>query len=299
MISMTNAANETWEVLQGPTLTIGLFLLATYTFIGRPAFSQSAYSKPPRYQGLVLPEQQVTLGTPREGILKKLNVQEGDRVKAGEVLLVIDDREQAARVEIAKLKAELTAELKRAKLAVEESKINLEMVQRANAQDAASDWEVRRAKLQYEQQIATVESLKEQQLVSRAMLSYEQAGLGQFRLDAPFDGEIVEIMTEQGATLRREDKVLTLVSMTPLRAELRLPMSSFRKLEAGQKYTLVVGEPVKRRVQSTLQFIDPRIDPASRTFRCIFSIPNQNGSIPAGVVARLADEQKADLVRPD
>lgn len=248
-------------------------------------------AEPLRYQGLVMPDQHVQLGVPREGILKSLMVKEGDHVKAGQLLLVIDDREQAARVHVARLKTELTAELKRAGLAVEEAKINMEMVKRANDQDAASDWEVRRARLQYEQQLATVEALEEEMKVASAMLEYEQAGLEQFSLKAPFEGEIVDVMTEQGATLHREDEVLTLVSIAKLRAELRLPMVWYGKLKRGETYQLQLGDPVNKRVMGKLIFIDPRIDPASRTFRCVFSIENQDGSIPAGVVARLAENK--------
>lgn len=246
--------------------------------------------EPMRYQGLLLPEQQVQLGTPREGILKTLNVEEGDRVEKGQTLLVIDDREQAARVRIAKLRSELEAELKRAELAVEEARISLDMITRAFEQDAASDWEVRRSRLQLEQQQASVEALKEQQKVSTATLAYEEAGLEQFTLHAPFTGEIVEVMTEEGSTLRREDKVLTLVSMSPLRAELRLPIQWFGKLKAGQKYKLQVGQPINQIFESELKFIDPRIDPASQTFRCVFAIPNEDHAIPSGIVARLAEQ---------
>lgn len=243
-----------------------------------------------RYQGLLLPQQQVRLGAPREGILKTLNVAEGDRVEQGQQLLVIDDREQAARVRIARLRAGLEAELKRAELAVEEARISLEMITRAFNEDAASEWEVRRSRLQYEQQQATVEALKEERKVAVATLAYEEAGLEQYTLLAPFTGEIVEVMTEEGATLRREDKVLMLVSMSSLRAELRLPISLFGRLKAGETYQLEVGEPVNKILDSKLMFIDPRIDPASKTIRCVFAIDNEDHAIPSGIVARLVED---------
>ena len=241
------------------------------------------------YQGLLLPEQEVVLQAPIEGVLKTLKIKEGDRVKRGDVLLVMDDRVQAGRVAVAKLRAELEAELERAGLAAEEAKISWEMVQRAFEQDAASDWEVRRAKLQLDQQRATIEALKEEQVVSKAMLAYEQAGLDQYTLDAPFDGEVVEVATEEGATLRREDPVLSLVAMSPLRAELRLPVTAYGELKVGQQYTLQAAAPINGEIQGELAFIDPRIDPASRTFRCVFKVANADHKLPSGVAVRLAD----------
>lgn len=244
-----------------------------------------------RFQGLLIPDKEVALHAPIEGILKKLNVKEGDHVKQGDVLLVMDDRVQTARVAVAKLKAELTADLQRAKYAAAEAEISLEMVQKAFEKDAASDWEVRQAKLQLDQQNASVDSLNEQLEVAKAMLLYEQAGLDQCSLEAPFDGEVVEVATEEGATLRQEDPVLSLVALSQLRAELRLPVSAYGLLQVGKQYTLQAGVPVNAPITGTLQFVDPRIDPASQTFRCVFKVDNANHRLPSGVAVRLDEAQ--------
>ena len=241
------------------------------------------------FQGLLAPDQQVVLYAPVEGILKGLDVHEGDRVKKGATLASMDDRVQLERVAVAKIRLESKAQEEQARLAAEEAKITWERAVESFESDAASEWEVRRAKLQYDQQLTQIAAIAEEKQVAEGTLRFEQARLDQFRIEAPFDGVVVEIATEAGATLRPDDPVVTLVSLATLKAELHLPVSDFGKLEVGKHYRLYASSPISGEIVGKLVFVDPRINPASRTVRCILLVDNADGKLPSGAAVRLID----------
>jgi multidrug efflux pump subunit AcrA (membrane-fusion protein) len=98
---------------------------------------------------------------------------------------------------------------------------------------------------------------------------------------------VTRIPAEPGISLTTETPILLLAQITNLEAQLYLPMEYYGKLKVGQSYPLAAAEPVDRTIQATLRNIDPIIDPASRTFRCVFAIPNTDESLPAGFSVRL------------
>lgn len=246
------------------------------------------------YRGLVVAEKQVELKAPVEGILRELLVEESQRVQAGSRLAAMDDDVQEATVRAAMVRAENTTEVTIRQLALKESIIRLERMQDLYRNGAAQEWELRQAQLQRDMAEAELEAARLQLKLAVESLNVERRRLDKLRVNAPFDGRVVRLNTVAGATLRQEDSILLFVDLSRLKAEFHLPAELFNLFQVGKFYDLEAEEPVNRRLRARLRSVEPVIDPASRTFRCVLEIENAEESLPAGFSVRLIGPSRGD-----
>ena len=239
------------------------------------------------FDGFVVPSKQVILNAPLDAILKDVLVEENEPIKEGQLVAHMDDRLQLVVVEAAKIRSEAEAEISRMEYARDEAEILWGRAKETFEKEAASDWEVRRAKLQLDQANAAVEAGLEQREMSLVELKLRKEELEQYKILAPFDGRVIRIEAETGATLTRNDPVIALAALDPLEAEIHLAAEAYGRLQVGTNYALEAGEPVNREISAKLKTIDPIIDSASQTFRCVFVIENSNTELPAGFAVRL------------
>ncbi|MEM7576860.1 MAG: efflux RND transporter periplasmic adaptor subunit [Planctomycetota bacterium] len=234
-------------------------------------------------EGLVVPSARVTLAAPLDGIVETIAFEENQPVRAGDVVVKMDDAIQRVEVLKATVRVESQAALEEAELIQQEMQIMLDRAEDALARNAASDWEVRRARLQRDQAIANVASTKDSMKLAEAELVLQKEVLAQHELKAPFDGRVLRQLVEPGATLQRGGEMLILVRLDPLEAEVFMPIEAYGDLSAGQTYQLTPDPSIQAQpLTATLTTIDPLIDSASRTFRCVFEIANPDERLPAG-----------------
>ncbi len=204
--------------------------------------------------GVVEPVQQSVVSAQASGRVVKLLVKMGERVKAGQLLATIDDRESAVGV------------------------------QRSQAQVTQSDAELRNAQLQYER----TRSLQSQGFVSQAALDVaetqykaaqagrEQAAAGAkqsalsqgyTRITAPYDGWVLQTHVEAGDLAVPGKPIVTVYAPFPLRAVVQVPASLAESTRAAREVLVQLSEangdskwvaPVKRSAM-------PAADPVSQT----------------------------------
>lgn len=224
-------------------------------------------------RGLVAPGRRVTLGAPMGTQVKTVKVEEGERVEADELLAEFDHDMQQVVVELGKL------EIKREKMRLGESEIQLEKMQEALAADAVQQWEVRKKKLQRDGAEVALDRARQNQ-------ELEEVKLDRYYVHAPFGGYIHRIEVDDGTSLRQGDPILSLVSLDPLEAELHLPVELYSEMKPGQQYRLQAERAIVPRLKQplvgTVTMVDPLIDSASQTFRCVFEIENPDHKLPAG-----------------
>ncbi len=264
-------------------------LLACFLWVGIfPALALGQVAADP-VRGLVQPEQQVLLNVEIAGKIKQIKAEEGNQVLRGQLLVALEDSVQQHAVEAAQLRAESTAAIREAELQKAEAEVQLDQIISAYEKQAASQWEVRRAALQVKLAIVMLETAKQEHELAKAMLKLEQARLDQHRITAPFDGTIVRIQGELGQTLGPDTPVLMLIDPTQLEAVVHVPVEWYGRLEVGTEYPLHAEAPVGRDLNAKLQYIEPMIDPAARSFRCVFLIDNTDRALPAGFAVQISE----------
>ena len=141
----------------------------------------------------------VRIGTPKPGLITKVFVQVGSRVKPGDPLLQLDDREARAKVTTTRAQVEaLRASLKAEQVMVADASDQFNRVERLKKENVASDDERTRKDFQLQNWQARVVTLEAQ--IKSAQAIAEQAGieLDVLTIRAPREGTILQVNIREG-----------------------------------------------------------------------------------------------------
>ncbi|WP_230971553.1 efflux RND transporter periplasmic adaptor subunit [Nitrogeniibacter aestuarii] len=235
---------------------------------------------------LITPRQEADIGTPVVGVVESVAVDRGDRVRQGQVLVVLQSRVEAANVEVASQRARVAAELRAANanlvLADSRYKRSVDLhgrnfISKQALDQAESEFEVARQR---------VAQAREQLQVLGSEANLAKAQLGQRTLRAPFDGVVVDRMVQPGE--RVEDRpLLQVAAIDELQVEVVVPAAQFGTIRSGEVATVRPDVPGVAPVQARVNVVDPMVDAASNTFRVRLAVDNREGQVPAGVRCRI------------
>lgn len=238
-------------------------------------------------QALTRPTLEVALNPMIDGRVAEILVTEGDLVTSGDTIVKLEDDVQAARVKLAERSAAQTGNVEKARRHVERMQERLDRLTAARKGSIPS-WEIKEAEYQLRLAQAELKVAEDALGVESGKLALEQRVLSQFTIKAPFDGEVVELTVDRGATVKRTDNLITIANLSQLEAIAYVPEHLIEKLRKGQVYNAELQKPANRNVQAKLIYIDRRLEPASRTFRAVFEIENNDKSIPSGTEVAIA-----------
>lgn len=176
--------------------------------------------------------QRVELSTPVSGNVQAVNVEVGDLVKKGQVLLSLDSTTYQDRV------AESRSEITRLNAEAAEDKRDLDRVLELYDRTVVSTTELDQAKLRL---IRSQSALSE----ARARLRQNQKALDDASIRAPFDAVVVLRQAEPGLSVAaglQPQMLLTLARSGEMIARMHLSSPQMDKLTTGQTVTVsVVG----------------------------------------------------------
>jgi HlyD family secretion protein len=211
--------------------------------------------------GKIEPKKTVNISAQSMGRVTRLDVNEGDRVKAGQFLLQIDPvmAESAVRRDEAAVGAARTG-LEQAQTQVKTAQANLELARqnskrqqelwaaglttRETFEKTQNELEVRETELRArEQDVLTRQEQLRQQL---AGLTSTQHNLRQSRFEAPFDGIVTRRNVEVGdtavvGTMNNPGTVLlTVADMSVIEAEVEVDETDIPLVQMGQKAKVTI-----------------------------------------------------------
>ena len=209
------------------------------------------------------------------GRVERIHFEEGQPVKAGDVLITLDSAEYRAQV----AQTEATVEANR--LTFERS---AELVQKnmLSQQD-------------YDQATARLAE-------SRALLQRHRVLLDKTALRAPFDGVAGLRLVSPGAYVRPGQDLVNLEDLDPLKIEFRVPERHAAAMTVGRPLTVRVDAVPGREFSGTIYAIDPRLDASTRTFALRGTVPNTEGLLRPGMFAQVeltVGERPQALVIPE
>ncbi len=175
--------------------------------------------------------QRVELSTPVSGVVKAVNVEVGDLVKKGRVLLSLDSTTYRASV------AENQSEITRLNAEAEEAKRDLDRVQELYQRTIVSTTDLDQAKLR---RVKSLSMLAE----ARARLRQNQKILDDTSLRAPFDAVVILRQAEPGMSVAsglQPQMLLTLARSGKMIARMQLPSVQIDNLKTGQAVTVSVA----------------------------------------------------------
>ncbi len=198
----------------------------------------------------VVADKEANLVLSTSGLIKKINVDVGDQVKKGQVLLELDSDDLKTSITLAQKQIELAeVNLRFAKKSYDRYSKVKEVVDEGEFDTYASGYE--RAKIELS--------------TAKATLAYKQALYEQTRLKAPFSGVIAlkEVEVGDGVSSAKMETLLTLITPQKQKLVVQVDEKYWKQLKIGQTFSYSVdGEKTKR--ESKISKIYPAIDPKKR-----------------------------------
>lgn len=233
------------------------------------------------YTGRIEPSQRVEVRSRVSGYLQQIAFRDGQQVKAGDALFVIDPRPFAAARDRAR--ASLAQANARSKLATSQ----FERSSRLQQTGAASTEELERARGELEGAQAAV-------MLSQAELRSAELELSFTTMRAPIAGTVSDRRVDVGNYVAggaaQSGVLTTIVAHSPVRAMVDLSEADFQRLRQQSKLPSKVqlaldgGGPAQ---DATVDFVDNEISARSGTVRLRASLANADRAVMPGSFARV------------
>ena len=235
--------------------------------------------------GSLQPRDYVDVGAQVSGQLKKILVDVGSRVKAGDLLAEIDTTVYAARVEASRAQLRnQQAQLLDRKAQLSLASLQLKRQQQMHKEDATSLEELQISEASAQSAEAQLKALEAQIAQTQSSLKVEEANLAYAKIYAPMDGTVVSITARQGQTLNTNQMAPTLLRVADLSVmtvKTQVSEADVGKLQLGMPvyFTTLGGQG--RRWYSTLAKLEPTPETVNNVvlYNALFDVPNPEGKL--------------------
>lgn len=191
---------------------------------------------------------EANLNLTAQGIVKKLNVDVGSRVKKGDVLLEIDNEDLKASIDLARER------LKKAKI---EEQFARQTYERYRQVESVIEAELMdQYTLAYEKASATYSEAK-------ASLRYQETLLEKTRLRAPFNGVIASRSIELGDSIVGSASLFRLISSPDVKLILNFDEKYLHVVKTGAKVRYRIDGQNNEKI-GMITKIHPSVDPKNR-----------------------------------
>jgi RND family efflux transporter MFP subunit len=212
--------------------------------------------------GTVTSEDNINISARVSGVVEEISVTAGDRVKKGQALVRIDDRDVREQLAAAK----------------------------AQAQRATSEFE--RAQKLFDQQAATQQQLTEAESAhqsARARVEQLNVALTYYNILSPIDGVITDRRIEQGDLAMPGQTLLAVYEPASMRLDAPVPVRLISRVKVGQQVNVSLDRTTEP-VSGTISEIASEVDAASRTQLVKVRLAGDEVGILPGTFGRLSIE---------
>lgn len=219
-----------------------------------------AYNHYVSFQGTLSTDRNLVLYPEIPGLLKNINVSEGQRVKKGQRLATLTD-------------GGLVDQLQQLQLQLELAKTTFERQERLWDQKIGSELQYLQAKTQYLSLQKSVTQMRDQ--------------VQKTSIEAPFDGIVDHLIADQGSNMvPGVTPIVRLINLDQMKVEAELPEKHLPNIQSNSSVEVnipVLGEKRTAKVTSVGNFINPN----NRSFRVEIALDNKDGSLKPNMTVEL------------
>jgi multidrug efflux pump subunit AcrA (membrane-fusion protein) len=255
---------------------------------------------------------QVTISSEAEGKVSKILADLGDRVRAGQVVILIDnekqqytlDQQQAALARtLAQYGATDPQHLPEIEKTPDAKRANADLVQAKQAFDRASELFKRTLISQqalddaqtallsktaaYDSALQNARNLRASIQASEATMKLAGRQLRDTEIRAPFDGFVEKRLVNLGELVKAQMPVMAVVRLDPLKVVAEIPEKMAPWISAGQPVNLQVDAYRERTFTGKVSRISPGVNASTRAFPFEALVMNPDSVLKPGTFARV------------
>jgi len=202
----------------------------------------------------------VDVTTEVAGLVREITFNSGQEVKAGQVLVRLND--DSDRAQLASLKA--AAELAQTVYTRDKAQYDIQAIAKAQLDSDAADLKSKRA--QVDQQAALVDKKT---------------------IRAPFAGRVGITTVNPGQYLNPGDAIVTLQAIDTIYADFYLPQQQLGQLQVGQVVVVDTNAFSNRTFDGKIRSINPRVDSTTRNVQIEATVDNRERKLLPGMYANV------------
>lgn len=263
-------------------------------------------------EGRAHPLRQVRVTSQISSLLERVLVKEGDHVRAGQTLMILDDEQfrldlEDTRAAQLQANADYAASLDQTNTVTREglelpqaslSRAELQQVETRyqRALDAYRQGQLEKEEFQeieLDYQTARILAGMERGNILKARLTQRQIAvqraernLERTAVKAPYSGYVADISASVGEYVSGSKELLTLLDLSTMRVQVDVLESEIAPLEPGRKAEVEFTAMKDKIYDATVVSVNPIINAQTRTGRVTLELSNPEGRITAGMFAR-------------
>ncbi|MGQ9687653.1 MAG: efflux RND transporter periplasmic adaptor subunit [Desulfobaccales bacterium] len=223
--------------------------------------------------GYVVAQRKAAVSSKSTGRLAFLGVEEGSRVKKGQIMASLENEDLIAARDQARAQIrEADAGLASAQAELVDAELQYKRYKTLVAQELISRQDFDIAEARYKKAKAGVTSAQARIRTARAKLEEAEAALGYSYIRSPFDGvvttkyaDVGEVVAPFGAAANARAAVVTLADLDSLMVEADVAESNLDKVSQGQPCDISLDAIPERRFAGEVHMIVPTADRAKAT----------------------------------
>ncbi len=241
----------------------------------------------------------VVVASQFEGVALRVLAEEGDYVREGQILCVLDDTEPRLRLELARQKlAQAKLQLEKAQIRQEKAVAQIghtraehERYERAHKEGLVSEKEVAQYRykleeLEHDQRVASSETRELDHRVAELEAEIAQAELeiARSRIRAPFSGHITRRSVEIGQRVRNLDALFNLGAFSPLYVDVFLSENEAHQVRPRQAAVVRLGAEEASHAAGQVERVSPVVDQSTGTVKVTVELKPKPGFRPGAFV---------------
>ena len=241
-----------------------------------------------RTTGTIHAHESAVLSAQVMGRVQQVLVHEGDSVKAGQTLAILDDASMRASVDQAQAAVKaVQGQQAAAQTQADLAQSTLARYQQLQAQKSVSPQEMDEVSRRAQAAAAQVEAIHAQSQAAQAQEASARTMLGYTRIRAPFSGVITARMVDPGALASPGVPLLQVDSAGALELQTTVDESVITHVRKGMSIPITVDAAPGTAISGTVTDIVPAADPSSHSFLVKLTLP-RSAQLRAGMYATAA-----------
>jgi RND family efflux transporter MFP subunit len=238
-----------------------------------------------QYSGTVASERTVNLSTKIMGRVTQLDVDEGDYVQQGEVLVRIKDDNLQAQ------KSQVQASLQEARAGLKNTETNYNRMKALYEKESATKKELDDITTQYEMAKAKVKALEGKLREINDMLEYAV-------LEAPFNGYVVGKRVDEGDMAGPGQPLIAFEQESRMKVEITVPETQIMNINIGDTVSVDIKAASLKNIIGTVANLNPSGNRASRQFTVEVRLPelDKSSGVKSGMFAQVGLTSVGDPV---